>query len=66
MNKLLEVGQRVYFNTNSRWEIGENNPKDCFGTVQDSPDGWVWVKWDNGCENAYRPYDEDLVPVEEG
>lgn len=65
MNKLLESGQRVYFNTNSRWKIGENNPKDCFGTVQDSPDGWVWVKWDNGYENAYRPYDEDLVPVEE-
>jgi hypothetical protein len=28
-------------------------------------DGWVWVKWDNGVENAYHPYGEDLIPVEE-
>lgn len=66
MNKELEIGQRVRFNSsNSNWEVSTHNPYGGFGTIQESPDGWVWVKWDNGFENAYRPYDEDLVPVEE-
>lgn len=65
MNKGLDVGQRVCFNTNSCWEVSDSNPTYCFGTIQDYPDDWVWVKWDNGYENAYRPYDEDLIPVEE-
>ena len=65
MNKGLDIGQRVRFNTNSRWEVSNSNPTHCFGTIQDPPDDWVWVKWDNDYENAYRPYDEDLIPVEE-
>lgn len=65
MNKELETKQRVRFNTNSRWQISDSNPTRCFGTIQDSPDGWVWVKWGNGYENAYRHYDEDLILVEE-
>jgi hypothetical protein len=42
----------------------DSNLLDCDGTVTDF-DGWVWVKWDNGVENAYHPYGEDLIPVEE-
>lgn len=65
MNKGLDIGQRVRFNTNSRWGVSDSNPVHCSGTIQESPDGWVWVKWDNGFENAYKTYDEDLIPVEE-
>lgn len=65
MNKELGVGQRVRLNSNTIWDTtSDSNPLDCNGTVTDF-DGWVRVKWDNGVENAYRPYDEDLIPVEE-
>ena len=65
MNKGLDIGQQVRFNTNSRQGVSDSNPIHCSGTIQESPDGWVWVKWDNGVSNAYKPYDEDLVLVEE-
>lgn len=65
MNKELEIGQRVRLSSNTLWATGDYNPLDCFGTVVESPDGWTGVEWDNGCSNAYKPYDEDLIPVEE-
>ena len=41
MNKGLDIGQRVRFNTNSRWGVCDSNPMHCSGTIQESPDGWV-------------------------
>lgn len=43
MNKELDIGQRVRFNTDSRWEVSDSNPIHCFGTIQESPDGWIWL-----------------------
>lgn len=65
MNKELEIGQRVRLSPNTRWDTTkEQNPLFCNGTVVDYY-GWILVEWDNNTENEYKPYDEDLIPVEE-
>ena len=64
MNKTLEVGDIVTLSLDTSWDLGKDNPIGINGKVYDI-EYLVRVKWDNGYENEYRPYDEDLIAVEE-
>lgn len=64
MNKDLEVGSRVTLSPDTSWDLSKDNPIGIGGTISEV-DWWVWVKWDNGVSNAYKPCDEDLVSVGE-
>ena len=72
MNKDLEVGSRVTLSPDTSWDLSKDNPIGISGTIIEpiietisEVDWWVWVKWDNGVSNAYKPCDEDLVSVGE-
>lgn len=64
-NNQIPEGTRVKLDlTNTRWSLCLTNPADCEGVVH-LQDGWTYVTWDNDTQNAYKPYDFDLIPVTE-
>ena len=69
MNKDLQIGQRVRLSEDHEWDRNYTNPTHCDGIVIDpaiidDAIGWVYVDWDNGGFNSYKPTDDDLIPVE--
>ncbi|QAY01348.1 hypothetical protein ZPAH1_orf00333 [Aeromonas phage ZPAH1] len=54
----------VKLNPNSMWADGTaENPLDTTGRVTQNCSSWVYVQWDNGCENVYD--DIDLIVLSE-
>jgi hypothetical protein len=72
-NKDLIKGDRVVLSDDTRWNTKrESNPLGVMGTVIDPDEsycmnlfsGHVFVRWDNGVENTYKEYEDDLVRLE--
>lgn len=64
-NKDIPLGTRVKLSPESDWVGDPGNPTYCEGlTMQPNFYAtWVYVRWDNGEWNTYKPYDSDLIVI---